>query len=79
MENIASPLTAFLVGPLTQFLVMPWVAGGGMNTLVWNWWGTSPDRAMAVVFVGAGMLGIMMTIFAFGSRSYRALSKSYLG
>ena len=34
MENIASPLTAFLVGPLTQFLVMPWVAGGGMNSLV---------------------------------------------
>lgn len=26
MENIASPLTAFLVGPLTQFLVIPWLA-----------------------------------------------------
>ena len=34
MENIASPLTAFLVGPLTQFLVIPWVATGGMNALV---------------------------------------------
>ena len=26
VENIASPLTAFLVGPLTQFLVIPWLA-----------------------------------------------------
>jgi MFS transporter, DHA3 family, multidrug efflux protein len=34
MENIASPLTAFLVGPLTEFLVMPWVADGGMVALV---------------------------------------------
>ena len=34
MENIASPLTAFLVGPLTEFLVMPWVRMGGMNALV---------------------------------------------
>lgn len=26
LENIASPLTAFMVGPLTQFLVIPWLA-----------------------------------------------------
>lgn len=25
LENIASPLTAFMVGPLTQFLVIPWL------------------------------------------------------
>jgi MFS transporter, DHA3 family, multidrug efflux protein len=34
LENIASPLTAFFIGPLTEFFVMPWVAGGGMNTIV---------------------------------------------
>ena len=34
LENIASPFTAFLIGPLTQFVVMPWVAGGGMNRVV---------------------------------------------
>lgn len=26
MENIASPLTAFFIGPLAQFLVIPWLA-----------------------------------------------------
>jgi DHA3 family multidrug efflux protein-like MFS transporter len=77
VENIASPLTAFLVGPLTQFLVMPWVAGGGIDRIVGNWWGTTPDRAMAVMFVLAGIIGIIVTLFAFKSRSYRDLSHSY--
>jgi MFS transporter, DHA3 family, multidrug efflux protein len=77
LENIASPLTAFFIGPLTEFFVMPWVAGGGMNTIVWSWWGTSPDRAIAFVFVVAGMIGVIVTVFAFASRSYRNLSKSY--
>lgn len=26
LENIASPFTAFLIGPLAQFVVMPWLA-----------------------------------------------------
>lgn len=56
LENIASPLTAFFVGPLTQFLVIPWVADGGMTRIVGEWWGTSADRAMAVVFVLAGII-----------------------
>jgi MFS transporter, DHA3 family, multidrug efflux protein len=34
LENIASPLTAFFIGPLTELLVMPWVADGGMTQLV---------------------------------------------
>lgn len=50
LENMASPLTAFLVGPLTQFWVIPWL-GANTNPLVVNIWGTSPDRAMALVFV----------------------------
>jgi MFS transporter, DHA3 family, multidrug efflux protein len=78
VENIASPITAFLVGPLTQFLVMPWVADGGMTRIVWDWWGNTPDRAMAVVFVLAGIIGVIVTLLAFGSRSYREISRSYM-
>ncbi len=77
MENIASPLTAFLVGPLTELLVMPWVRAWGMNALVWDWWGTSDERAMAVVFVLAGLLWVTITLLAFWSKSYRNLSKNY--
>ena len=50
MENIASPLTAFLIGPLTQFLVIPWLASPMGNEIFGGWWGTTPDRAMAIIF-----------------------------
>ncbi len=56
MENIASPLTAFLVGPLTQFLVIPWLASPSGENIFGGWWGTTPDRAMALVFVVAGIV-----------------------
>ncbi|MBP9779255.1 MFS transporter [Candidatus Gracilibacteria bacterium] len=77
VENIASPVTAFLIGPLTQFLVIPWIANGGMTGIVGDWWGTSPDRAMAVVFILAGLIGLIVTLFAFTTKSYRDLSHSY--
>jgi MFS transporter, DHA3 family, multidrug efflux protein len=77
LENIASPLTAFMIGPLTEFLVMPWVRSGGMNNIVWDWWGMSDDRAMAVVFVSAGIIGLIVTLIAFRTESYKNLSESY--
>ncbi len=77
MENIASPLTAFFIGPLTQFLVIPWLASPIGNEIFSGWWGTTPDRAMALIFTIAGMIGLGVTIFAFSTRSYRHLSYTY--
>lgn len=78
LENIASPFTAFLIGPLTQFLVMPWLAGPIGTEIFGGWWGTTPDRAMALMFVIAGLIGLIITLIAFTTRSYRNLSESYL-
>ncbi len=77
MENIASPLTAFLIGPLTQFLVIPWLASPVGESLFGGWWGTTPDRAMAIIFTLAGFIGIIVTVIAFGTKSYRNLTKNY--
>lgn len=77
MENIASPLTAFMIGPLTQFLVIPWLASPNGNEIFGGWWGTTPDRAMAIIFVLAGIIGLIVTLIAFTTRSYRNLSSSY--
>ena len=78
LENIASPLTAFMVGPLTQFLVIPWLASPAWDEIFGGWWGTTPDRAMALIFVFAGFIGLIITLLAFQTKSYRALSRSYL-
>lgn len=78
MENIASPLTAFFIGPLTQFLVIPWLASPVGNEIFSGWWGTTPDRAMALIFTLAGIVGAIVTIIAFSTQSYRNLTERYL-
>ncbi len=77
VEQSASPLTAFLIGPLTQFVVIPFMTGGAGATAIGGWFGTGPARAMALVFTIAGLCGVVLTILAFRSRAYRRLSAAY--
>jgi DHA3 family multidrug efflux protein-like MFS transporter len=77
LENIASPFTAFLIGPLTQFIVMPWLASTEGEIVFGGWWGTTPERAMALIFVIAGCIGLIITLVAFLTKSYKNLSESY--
>lgn len=77
VEQSASPLTAFLIGPLTQFVVTPFMTDGSGAELIGGWFGTGQARAIALVFVVAGLLGIAMTVLAFASPYYRRLSEAY--
>ncbi len=77
VEQAASPLTAFLIGPLTQFIVIPFMTTGAGARTIGGWFGTGPDRGMALVFTVAGFLGLIVTILAFNSRQYRDLSAAY--
>ncbi|HYP46249.1 MAG TPA: MFS transporter, partial [Propionibacteriaceae bacterium] len=74
VEQAASPAMAFLIGPITQFIFIPWMsAGGGGAELIGGWFGSGPDRGMALVFVLSGVIGLVVTALALGSRHYRAL------
>ncbi len=77
VEQAASPLTAFLIGPLTQFVVIPFMTDGWGAATIGGWFGTGPDRGMALVFTVAGLVGLLVTILAFNSRQYRDLSAAY--
>ena len=77
VEQSASPLTAFIVGPLTQFMVIPFMSTGAGARAIGEWYGTGPERGMALVFSIAGLLGVLMTLLAFNSRQYRQLSAAY--
>ncbi|MCD7060551.1 MFS transporter [Pelagibacterium xiamenense] len=79
LEQAASPLTAFLIGPLTQFIVIPFMTDGAGARAIGSWFGTGPDRGIALVFTLAGMVGVIVTILALNSRPYRRLSAFYLG
>jgi DHA3 family multidrug efflux protein-like MFS transporter len=79
VEQAASPLTAFLIGPLTQFVVIPFMTDGAGADAIGSWFGTGPDRGIALVFTIAGLVGVGVTILALNSPQYRALSAAYAG
>ena len=77
VELAASPLTAFLMGPLTQLFFIPFMTDGLGADLIGDWFGTGPARGIALVFVLTGVLGVLLTVYALNSRYYRQLSARY--
>ena len=77
VELAASPLTAFLIAPLTQFVFVPFMTDGAGAQAIGDWYGRGPERGIAVVFTIAGLLGLILTIIALRSRSYRKISAAY--
>jgi DHA3 family multidrug efflux protein-like MFS transporter len=77
VELAASPLTAFLIAPLTQFVFVPFMTDGAGAQAIGDWYGRGPERGIAIVFTIAGLLGLILTIIALRSRSYRKISAAY--
>ncbi len=77
VEVSASPLAAFLIGPIAQFVFIPFMTTGRGVTLVGEWFGVGPGRGMALVFILTGMVGLMITLLALRSRSYHLLAERY--
>jgi MFS transporter, DHA3 family, multidrug efflux protein len=78
VEQSASPFTAFLIGPIAQFIFIPFMTTGAGVALIGDWFGTGPDRGMALVFTLAGVIGLIVTIIAFNSKYYRMLRDRYM-
>jgi DHA3 family multidrug efflux protein-like MFS transporter len=78
VETAASPITSFMIGPIAQFWVIPAMTGGVLAELIGPWFGTGPERGMALIFIVAGSIGLVVTLFALRSRTYRDLSRRYL-
>jgi MFS transporter, DHA3 family, multidrug efflux protein len=74
VEQAASPLTAFLIGPLTQFVFIPSMTDGAAADAIGSWFGTGAARGMALVFLLTGLVGLVATSLALASRPYRRLS-----
>lgn len=78
VEQSASPLTAFAIGPLTQFIVIPFMTTGAGVELIGSWFGTGSDRGIALVFTIAGIIGLSTTLMAVRTRQYQTLSRNYI-
>ncbi len=77
MEQSASPLTAFLIGPIAQFIFIPFMTTGSGVDLIGSWFGTGDGRGMALVFIITGIIGLIITLIAMQTNSYKMLSKKY--
>lgn len=79
IEQAASPLTAFLIGPIAQYIFIPFMKEGGRGAeLIGDWFGTGEARGIALVFTTTGILGLAVTLTAMKSRFYSRLSNQYL-
>ena len=77
VEQSASPITAFLIGPIAQWIFIPFMTTGAGVDLIGPWFGTGTDRGIALLFIVAGMIGLIVTLLAMRSNSYRSLSAKY--
>jgi DHA3 family multidrug efflux protein-like MFS transporter len=77
VEQAAAPLTAFLIAPITEFFVIPFMTDGAGARVLGPWFGTGADRGMALLFLITGLVGLVVTGLALASRPYRRLSRAY--
>ncbi len=77
IEQAASPLTAFAIGPVAQFIFIPFMTTGAGVDIIGTWFGTGTDRGIALLFTVTGIIGLIVTLLAMRSRSYQKLSANY--
>ena len=77
VEQSASPMTSFLIGPIAQFVFIPFMTTGRGVELIGSWYGTGMGRGIALVFSAAGIVGLIVSAIARQSRAYRLLSSRY--
>lgn len=77
IEASAAPITALLIGPLAEFIVIPFVQSpAGVEATSWLL-GTGDARGMALILFIAGAIMLVAACLAFTTKSYRILSKFY--
>lgn len=77
VESAAAPISAFIIGPIAQFWLIPYMQSPeGQNTFGWLL-GDGEARGIALAFVGASLVLLLVVLLAFVSKPYRELSDAY--
>jgi DHA3 family multidrug efflux protein-like MFS transporter len=76
-EAAAAPLTAFLIAPLAEFWIVPYVESD-RGAAQWEWaLGEGDSRGIALIFLIAGLALVALPVAARFTRSYRVLSAGF--
>ncbi|MFC8680085.1 MFS transporter [Microbacterium ureisolvens] len=77
VESAAAPVSAFIIGPIAQFWLIPYMESPeGQERFGWLL-GEGEARGIALAFVGASLLLLLVVLLAFFSKPYRELSDAY--
>jgi DHA3 family multidrug efflux protein-like MFS transporter len=77
-ESSAAPITAFLIAPIAEFVIIPFMESpAGRDGFGWLL-GEGEARGIALVFFIAGLVMVVAALGAFLTRSYRVISAQYL-
>ena len=77
VELAASPVSAFLIGPIAEFWLIPYM-DSTEGRATWSWLlGSGEARGIALVFLGAGIIMLVTVVLALASAPYRRLSRAY--
>lgn len=77
VESASTPISAFLIGPIAEFIILPYMkTQDGQNTFGWLL-GQGDARGIALVFFIASLVMLVVVLLAFTTRAYRQLSAYY--
>lgn len=77
VEAGVTPVSIFIIGPLAQSIIIPYVESDtGKQTVGWLL-GDGAARGIALTFVVAGAFMLLLSILAFRTKAYHILSASY--
>ncbi|MDQ5963731.1 MAG: transporter, family, multidrug efflux protein [Patescibacteria group bacterium] len=77
IESASSPISAFLIAPIAQFWLIPFMkSDSGKATFGWLL-GSGEARGIALVFILASLIMIATVLFAFTTKAYRDISNAY--
>lgn len=78
-EAAAAPITAFIIAPIAEFWVIPYMESDD-GRATWEWLlGEGDMRGIALIFLFSGLALVALALVAFGTRSYRLLSAEFQG
>jgi len=77
VESASTPISAFLIGPIAEFVILPFMrTQQGKDTFGWLV-GSGQARGIALVFIAASFIMLVVVLVAFTTRAYRNLSQYY--
>src|SRR5690606_18584041 len=78
-EAAAAPLTSFLIAPVAEFWIVPYIESAAGRDR-WEWLlGDGAGRGIAFIFFWAGLVILAAAVAAFATRTYQVLVRSFAG